>query len=278
MADALDVEMPELPDDDGTTKMSIISSNGTNTFADDKDTVENGIWEDEDARSFYEKLADLKVLVPGVLLESAIKKDSVKDGKTVNDDAADVDTEVKSVDTSNRAAETEGEKEDKLLEKLEHLDLNDMDNDEADAEPESEVVDVEQDNEANVAAGAVEYVSPSSHLPMIKIDSFLSSTLADKDDAEDAANGGTGIKSTQMVQLEALLARLPTLNNRDMIDSVAVEFCYLNSKSARKRLIKVGYVNADAYVGWLVPMLIFDKRRYFLFLAQGLISCLIMLV
>ncbi|KAH8549365.1 armadillo-type protein [Umbelopsis sp. PMI_123] len=219
MADALDVEMPELPDDDGTTKMSIISSNGTNTFADDKDTVENGIWEDEDARSFYEKLADLKVLVPGVLLESAIKKDSVKDGKTVNDDAADVDTEVKSVDTSNRAAETEGEKEDELLEKLEHLDLNDMDNDEADAEPESEVVDVEQDNEANVAAGAVD-------------------TLADKDDAEDAANGGTGIKSTQMVQLEALLARLPTLNNRDMIDSVAVEFCYLNSKSARKRLIK----------------------------------------
>jgi regulator of nonsense transcripts 2 len=41
-----------------------------------------------------------------------------------------------------------------------------------------------------------------------------------------------------MLQLDALLARLPTLNNRDMIDSVAVEFCYLNSKSARKKLIK----------------------------------------
>jgi regulator of nonsense transcripts 2 len=63
--------------------------------------------------------------------------------------------------------------------------------------------------------------------------------LAEKDEADDAANGGTGIKSTQMVQLDALLARLPTLNNRDMIDSVAVEYCYLNSKSARKRLIKV---------------------------------------
>ncbi|CAO3671679.1 unnamed protein product [Umbelopsis ramanniana] len=221
IADALDVEMPELPDDDGTTKMSIISANGTNTFSEDKDTVENGIWEDEDARSFYEKLADLKVLVPGVLLESTAKKDTGKDGKAAGEGATDADNEAtKSPDTSNEAAEIEDDKENELISKMEHLEIDENDNDEADAEPESEAAVADQDTEVDVAAdGAVD-------------------PLAEKDEADDAANGGTGIKSTQMVQLDALLARLPTLNNRDMIDSVAVEYCYLNSKSARKRLIK----------------------------------------
>ncbi|KAG2176033.1 hypothetical protein INT44_000512 [Umbelopsis vinacea] len=217
MADALDVEMPELPDDDGTTKMSIISANGTNTFSEDnKDTVENGIWEDEDARSFYEKLADLKVLVPGVLLESAAKKDV---GKAVGDGATDADNEtVKSPDVSSETAETDTDRENDLISKMEHLEIDENDIDETGAE--SEVADADQDTELDVAA-----------------DSAVDS-LVDKDDADDTANGGAGIKSTQMVQLDALLARLPTLNNRDMIDSVAVEFCYLNSKSARKRLIK----------------------------------------
>lgn len=66
-----------------------------------------------------------------------------------------------------------------------------------------------------------------------------------------------------MVQLDALLARLPTLNNRDMIDSVAVEYCYLNSKSARKRLIKVrrgldkDRVNAD----YRITLTLWKKKR-----------------
>ena len=44
---------------------------------------------------------------------------------------------------------------------------------------------------------------------------------------------------SQLAQLDGLIARLPTLGNRDLIDSAAVEFCYVNSKNARKRLVKV---------------------------------------
>lgn len=40
-------------------------------------------------------------------------------------------------------------------------------------------------------------------------------------------------------QLAALLARLPDLSNRDAIDKVAVDFTFLNSKAARRRLVKV---------------------------------------
>jgi len=39
--------------------------------------------------------------------------------------------------------------------------------------------------------------------------------------------------------LTALLARLPDATNRGMIDQVAVDFAMLNSKAARKRLVKV---------------------------------------
>lgn len=39
--------------------------------------------------------------------------------------------------------------------------------------------------------------------------------------------------------LTALLARLPDATNRALIDQAAVDFAFLNSKAARKRLIKV---------------------------------------
>lgn len=39
-------------------------------------------------------------------------------------------------------------------------------------------------------------------------------------------------------QVDALLARLPELTNKDSIDQMAIDFCYLNSKASRNRLIK----------------------------------------
>ncbi|CAD6443564.1 c635a1e3-da21-4ad5-8db7-3a477b4005c8 [Sclerotinia trifoliorum] len=39
-------------------------------------------------------------------------------------------------------------------------------------------------------------------------------------------------------QVDALLARLPDLINKDMIDEAAIDFCFLNSKASRNRLIK----------------------------------------
>ncbi len=42
--------------------------------------------------------------------------------------------------------------------------------------------------------------------------------------------------------LTALLARLPDCTNRTLIDQAAVEFTFLNSKAARKRLVKVSLI------------------------------------
>jgi regulator of nonsense transcripts 2 len=39
-------------------------------------------------------------------------------------------------------------------------------------------------------------------------------------------------------QVDALLARLPDLTSKDLIDEAAIDFCFLNSKASRNRLIK----------------------------------------
>lgn len=50
------------------------------------------------------------------------------------------------------------------------------------------------------------------------------------------------IAAAPMAQLTALFARLPDFASRDTIDKAAVEFAQINSKGARKRLIRVcGY-------------------------------------
>lgn len=39
-------------------------------------------------------------------------------------------------------------------------------------------------------------------------------------------------------QVDALLARLPEVQSKDMVDQAAIDFCFLNSKASRNRLIK----------------------------------------
>lgn len=40
-------------------------------------------------------------------------------------------------------------------------------------------------------------------------------------------------------QLTALFAKLPEASSKSKIDALAIEFAFLNSKAARKRLVKV---------------------------------------
>ncbi|KAI9783809.1 MAG: hypothetical protein M1839_003145 [Geoglossum umbratile] len=58
-------------------------------------------------------------------------------------------------------------------------------------------------------------------------------TVTDTDDQSTAiANKTVG------AQVDALLTRLPELTNKDLVDQAATDFCFLNSKASRNRLIK----------------------------------------
>lgn len=174
------MDMPDLPADEGLEKQSIVSANTGNMFNDGKENLGNGIWEDEDARKFYEDLPDLRILVPDVFLDSQQSS-----------------TAAANVEKSEDSPKPEDDQEDDSPMNMEEDDsnLNDMDL--------SDMVDE-----------AVEH--------------------AGEENGEDGSNKPT----TQNIQLDGLLARLPTCGNRDLIDSVAVDFCYMNNKNARKRLVK----------------------------------------
>ncbi|KAI0020231.1 MIF4G domain-containing protein [Xylariomycetidae sp. FL0641] len=57
--------------------------------------------------------------------------------------------------------------------------------------------------------------------------------------SETADDQSTAIANKTIgAQVDVLLTRLPELTNKDAVDQVAVDFCFLNSKASRNRLIK----------------------------------------
>ena len=58
------------------------------------------------------------------------------------------------------------------------------------------------------------------------------STMISDDQSTAIANKTVG------AQVDAILARLPELQNKEQIDQTAMDFCFLNSKASRNRLIK----------------------------------------
>ncbi|TAQ91210.1 hypothetical protein B7494_g390 [Chlorociboria aeruginascens] len=74
-----------------------------------------------------------------------------------------------------------------------------------------------------------------------KVDPSDSSTI---DSPAPAAKNAEEDQSTAIAnktigaQVDALLARFPDLTSKDLIDQAAIDFCFLNSKASRNRLIK----------------------------------------
>ena len=67
-------------------------------------------------------------------------------------------------------------------------------------------------------------------------DSPESAELASADGGDDLST--TIVNKSIGAQVDALLARLPDLTNKDLVDQSAIDFCFLNSKASRNRLVK----------------------------------------
>lgn len=76
--------------------------------------------------------------------------------------------------------------------------------------------------------------------PTLSQKSFDSKSLIATQDtaSQEATAPDEQLSAGPAAQLNALLARLPEMTNRTLIDSAAVEFALMNSKAARKRLAK----------------------------------------
>ncbi|KAF2004792.1 ARM repeat-containing protein [Amniculicola lignicola CBS 123094] len=66
-----------------------------------------------------------------------------------------------------------------------------------------------------------------------KAEALAEQKVSESDDLSTAiANKSVG------AQVDAILARLPEVNGKEMVDQAAIDFCFLNSKASRNRLIK----------------------------------------
>ncbi|XP_062956456.1 regulator of nonsense transcripts 2 isoform X3 [Cynocephalus volans] len=140
LADLLDENMPDLPQDKPTPEEH---GPGIDIFTPGKPgeyDLEGGIWEDEDARNFYENLIDLKAFVPAILFKDNEKscqnkesnKDESKEAKESKDNKEvsspdDLELELENLEINDDTLELEGgdEAEDltkKLLDEQEQED------------------------------------------------------------------------------------------------------------------------------------------------------------
>ena len=183
LADALSLEMPDLPDagPDSPIVDTMIRGVGTGPLgkSSSEEFVQGGIWDDEEARRFYEDIIDLKDRVPPTLLEDA--------GKGAPSVAA-------AEKPSSRPASPE------LARDTEKDDTGSIDGD--------------SDSDASS-----EHSTAAEEKPTVDINTSIT-------------NKGVGQK------VDLLLMRMWESNNRDLIDAIAVEFIFLNSKASRNRLIK----------------------------------------
>ncbi|CAI9091024.1 OLC1v1025941C1 [Oldenlandia corymbosa var. corymbosa] len=198
LAEALDMQPPVMPEDGHTTRMTTEDLSSPSSSKDS--SVLEALWDDEDTRAFYEGLPDLRAFVPAVLLGEVEPKVTEQSPKS-QDQPNDAVAEADSGLIAQDLLEVSldsGSSQEDKSEKLKDRDEKDKDK--------SKESDKERGKE--------------------------------KETEKKGESEKEKVKGVEGANLDALLQRLPGCVSRDLIDQLTVEFCYLNSKSSRKKLVR----------------------------------------
>lgn len=199
LAEALDMQPPVMPED-GHTRVTT-GEDAPFPAAGKESSALEPVWDDEDTRAFYECLPDLRAFVPAVLLGESEPKieQSSKTQEQQTELASETDQGHLSVqDTAEASVDSESLAEGKADEK--GKDKEDKDKE--------------------------------------KINDSEKEKAKEKDAERKGETEKEKLKGLDGTSLDGLLQRLPGSVSRDLIDQLTVEFCYLNSKSNRKKLVR----------------------------------------
>ncbi|KAI9453157.1 ARM repeat-containing protein [Lactarius psammicola] len=202
LSELIYLPMPTLPTSSSTGNSIQIGTSTGGLLSDDADDAAfaalGGKWEDEEERRFYEDIQDLREVVPKSILGIEESKEAIKENNESDTDA-------------KKNAEDEEVK--RLQEELAGLEASGgalQANGKADTHDEAAE---DEDDDAATPTPSTPKEGSRPNTPTI------------------APQGPSQL-------LTALLARLPDCTNRTLVDQAAVEFTFLNSKAARKRLVK----------------------------------------
>ncbi|XP_022765306.1 regulator of nonsense transcripts UPF2-like isoform X3 [Durio zibethinus] len=198
LAEALDMQPPVMPEDSHTTRVT--TGEDALSLATGKESSNlEAIWDDEDTRAFYECLPDLRAFVPAVLLGEADPKVIEQTSKA----------QEQLTESSTEADQSKSVAQDAVEPSVDSGNLQ-----------EGESIEKGKDKEKTK--------DPDKEKGKEK----------EKDTDKKGENEKEKLKGLEGTNLDALLQRLPGCVSRDLIDQLTVEFCYLNSKSNRKRLVR----------------------------------------
>ncbi|GAV63717.1 MIF4G domain-containing protein/Upf2 domain-containing protein [Cephalotus follicularis] len=201
LAEALDMQPPVMPEDGHTTRVTTGEDASSPAAGKDPSVVE-AIWDDEDTRAFYECLPDLRAFVPAVLLgeaEPKVNEQSAKMHEQLTELGPEVEQgQLSMQETVEASAESSILQEEKSIEKGK----------------DKEEKDKERTKDLDKEKGKEKDVDKKGEYEKEKLKGF------------------------EGTNLDALVQRLPGCVSRDLIDQLTVEFCYLNSKSNRKKLVR----------------------------------------
>ncbi|KAL4311649.1 hypothetical protein GQ457_01G044620 [Hibiscus cannabinus] len=201
LAEALDMQPPVMPEDSHTTRVTTGDDASAPASGKESSNLE-AIWDDDDTRAFYECLPDLRAFVPAVLLGEAESKATEQTSK-----AQEQPTESSSeADQGTPVAQ--------------------------------DAVEASTDSGTLLEGKSVEKGKDKDEKDKEKTKDPDKEKGKEKDTDKKVENEKEKLKGSEGTSLDALLQRLPGCVSRDLIDQLTVEFCYLNSKSNRKRLVR----------------------------------------
>ncbi|GAA0169591.1 RNA metabolism protein [Lithospermum erythrorhizon] len=157
------------------------------------------LWDDDDTKAFYEGLPDLRAFVPAVLLGEA---------------------ESKSNEQSSKSQEQQ-----------------------IDSAPETEQSTTQESVAISAQSGCMQEDKNLKGKEKDEKDKDGSKEVqkekVKEKDPDRKSHDKEKLKSVEGSSLDSLFQRLPNCVSRDLIDQLTVEFCYLNSKSNRKKLVRI---------------------------------------
>ncbi|XP_078487138.1 regulator of nonsense transcripts 2 [Ciona intestinalis] len=229
LADLLDVDVPDLPEtvelvQDGESPINIFEpgSSGAELLG------EQSVWEDEDQRSFYSNLLDLKVIVPAILFKDVGKGSNKSErgggrrpGKGKHPANEPKPLGPKPGGKGELAAE-------ELERDLTNLDIGSLE--------ESELAAVQEAMEAGAR------VTSGAGAEVEVVETGESDEDGDKDAMsmeDDTEDDDVNIGASMKIILENFISSLKNCVNRDLVDKAAQDFCMnMNTRANRKRLAR----------------------------------------
>eukprot|EP00250_Pteridium_aquilinum_P005189 c15322_g1_i1 orf=194-3865(+) len=203
LAEAIDLQAPVMPEDGHTTRMTT-GEDSASPSAGKEHPMPESIWDDEDTKSFYESLPDLRAFVPAVLLGESEPKGGDQGSSSKASDQLDVRADVDSPRAEGRIVH-QGEEG-----------LQEYENSSPISDEKCKERDTEKEQSKDGEKGREK----------------------DGDKKSDKENDKEKVKGLEGTNLDSLVQRLPGCVSRDLIDQLTVDFCYVNSKSNRKKLVR----------------------------------------